>query len=1039
MTIMKTTLFFFCAFLVFPLQFVFGQKAKIYEEIVNFKTYPYSDPDPVAHITNFYPYYRFDGFTNNPKEEGWKIVSLENQYIKVFVAPEIGGKVLGAIDKASGEEFIYFNKVVKFRDIAMRGAWTSGGIEFNFGSIGHAPTTASPVNYLLRDNADGSVSCFVGAPDITSRTEWRVEIRLQPDKSYFETNAIWYNPTNLNSSLYNWMTASVDATDDLEYYFPGNMEIGHGGKATPWPVNKKGVNISHYKNNNFGGPKPYHIVGEYSEHFLCYFRDKEFGLGHWSPYDEKPGQKIWMWALSREGEIWADLLTDPGNIQYSEIQTGLLFNQAAEQSSTTPYKHLFFNAGSEHKFRELWFPVKKIGGMVKANEFGSLNVEQTNGKVKIGFCANQDISDELIVLADGQEIIRKMIQLKPTEAMIQSFESNAENIKVKIGKSFSYSTKESKERVLSKPTAINKNFNWNSVDAIFTAGVEKEKQRNYNGAEQSYARVLGKDSFHTGALCKMAGLHYRKMEYKKAREFALKALSNDTYHPEANYIFGLISLKLDKKYDALDAFSIAARSMEFRSLAYTQISTIFFMNSETNKSIKYANEALDYNQNNINALKLKALAFERTGQQQQRNKILDKILNIDPLNTFALFEKGDDITKVLNYEMPHEICLEQAIAYSNLGLKEKAIQLLQASVSYPIINYWLAYLTDDSEYLNKAITASPYLVYPSRCETAEVLKWALEQNPRWITKYYLGLIYWSKGSTAKAKAYFNECVEQPDYFAFYLTRFNLLHGETGYNGESDLLKALELNKNEWRCYLALSNYYETKQKYGEAVNWAHKGFIKFPDNYVLAFQKAKTLLMSGKYQESFDVLAETTILPNEGASAGRIVYRQACIMDALNQLQNNKYKSALTRINQAREWPENLGVGKPYDTDERIEDYLESYYWHKKGNIPVAKKLEDGIIDLSLNTTNFSSSQFLGAVLLKKNGRMQEAQKLLSKWENDQPESLIAKWSYAKLMEENSNAEDILKEIIKESGGTLFNPKFKDRGFALVVAISEIE
>ena len=224
-----------------------AQEATISEKIMDFKTYAYSDPDPVARITKHYPYYRFDGFSNKAEKQGWKIVTLENPYIKVLVAPEIGGKVLGAIDKSSGEEFIYFNKVLKFRDIAMRGAWASGGIEFNFGSIGHAPTTASPVNYLLKENSDGSVSCFVGAPDVTSRTEWRVEIRLQPDKSYFETSAIWYNPSDQNTSLYNWMTASVDATNDLEYYFPGRTEIGHGGEASSWPVDENNIDISQVK------------------------------------------------------------------------------------------------------------------------------------------------------------------------------------------------------------------------------------------------------------------------------------------------------------------------------------------------------------------------------------------------------------------------------------------------------------------------------------------------------------------------------------------------------------------------------------------------------------------------------------------------------------------------------------------------------------------------------------------------------------------------------------------------------------------------
>lgn len=1030
----------FCAILLLCTQISFAQKATITETLTRFKTYPFSDPDPVARITKHYPYYRFDGFTNSPVDQNWKIVTLENEYIKVLVAPEIGGKVLGAIDKSTGEEFIYLNKVVKFRDIAMRGAWTSGGIEFNFGSIGHAPTTASPVNYILRENKDGSVSCIVGAPDITSRTEWRVEIRLPVDKSYFETNAIWYNPSDQKTSLYNWMTASVDATNDLEYYFPGNTEIGHGGEASPWPINKKGVDVSYYKNNNFGGPKSYHVLGEYAEHFLCYFRDKEFGLGHWSPYDEKPGQKIWLWALSRQGEIWADLLTDPGNIQYTEIQTGLLFNQAAEKSAETPYKHLFFNAGSEHKFTELWFPVKGIGGMVKADEYGSLNVEKNDGKVKIGFCANQNISDEIIVFADGKEIARKQIDLKPTETFIESFEfDKAENIEVSVGDVFSYNTKESTERVLTKPIEINKKYDWDSADALYSAGVGMEKQRLYKTAEENFVKVLEQNPYHTQALTHSASLYFRKMQYEKANEYALKALSNDTYDPAANYIYGIICKKLNKKYDALDAFSLAARSMEYRSVANMQIATINFVDGEMQKAIKYADKALDYNRNNINALKLKALAYEKTNQQQKRKEVLSEILEIDALNTFARFENSDDFSLVLNYEMPHEICLEQAIGYFNLGLKEKAVKLLKSTEPSPITNYWLAYLLDDIEYIDKAIAASSKLVYPSRSETAKILQWAVKQNNSWKTKYYLGLIYWSKGRAEEAKKYFQDCGNQPDYFAFYLTRFNVLKGSSDYNGESDLMKAMELNKNEWRNYKALSEFYSAEQKFVEATEWAKKGFTQFTDNYVLAYQSAKNLLISGEYQESLNILTKTNILPNEGASSGRITYRQACVMDALAKLQNNKSKSALARINQARLWPESLGVGKPYDTDERVEDYIESLYWQKKRNSSKANKLEKEIVDYTLNISSFSSSHYLGAILLKKMGKEKEAKELLESWKEKEPDNLVADWCSAKFAGNNSEAKIILEEITEKNGGTLFNPKNSDTTFALILAISELK
>lgn len=1023
----------------YSVQNVYSQ-ATVTEKLEKFKTYPYSDPDPVAKMTKYYPYFRFDGFTSIAKEQEWKIITLENKYIKVLIAPEIGGKVLGAIEKSTGEEFIYFNKVVKFRDISMRGAWTSGGIEFNFGSIGHAPTTASPVNYLLRNNEDGSVSCIIGAPDITSRTEWRVEIRLPAHASYFETRAIWYNPSNLKTSLYNWMTASVDVSNDLEYFFPGHTEIGHGGEYGSWPVNNDGIKISMYKNNNFGGSKSYHVLGKYAEDFLCYFHDKEFGLGHWSPYDEKPGQKIWLWALSREGEIWADLLTDPGNIQYSEIQTGLLFNQAAKNSSYSPFKHLFFDEGAESRFTELWFPVKGIGGMVKANEIGSLNIKRNKGQAIIGFCANQEITGNLLVKAGENEIIRKKINLKPTEFFNESVKINSsENIEVKIGDHFSYNTKEAEERKLSKPVKINEGYNWESVDGILTEGIELEKQRFYQEAREKYRQVLNMDSYNTKALARMAALCYRSMEYNKANNYALKALANDTYQPEANYIFGLVSKKMGKKYDALDAFSMAARSLSYKSVANVQIAAIYFAGGEMQKSLKYAEQALNYGRYNLNALKLKALIYDETGEQQKRLVILDEILETDPLNAFARFEKNDDFDKVLNYEMPNEICLELAISYYNLGLNSKAVNVLNKTTPTPVINYWLAYILKDSSLVEKAISGSPEYVFPFRSETADALKWALEQNDNWKTNYYLGLTYWSKGQFDKAQTYFENCGSEPGYFAFYLTRFEVLKDKPGYNGEFDLIKAYELSPDEWRCFKALSEYYEVNQKYDKALDWAQKGHTKFPENYILAYQLAKNLLISGEYKEALDILTNTTILPNEGASYGRTTYRQACILDALNSFQKNKNKNALARIKMAREWPENLGVGKPYVTDERIEDYLERLYWLKKKNTEKAKALEEKIISNTINAKRASSSDFLGAMLMKETGREKEASILLNKRMKNEPKNLVASWNLAKFNGNNSEADKLLSEIASENGSSLFNPKINDTSFALILGILKLK
>lgn len=72
-----------------------------------------------------------------------KVIELENNFIRLMTLPRIGGKIWTAIDKENSKPFIYDNDAVKFRDIAMRGPWTSGGLEANFGIIGHTPGVAT--------------------------------------------------------------------------------------------------------------------------------------------------------------------------------------------------------------------------------------------------------------------------------------------------------------------------------------------------------------------------------------------------------------------------------------------------------------------------------------------------------------------------------------------------------------------------------------------------------------------------------------------------------------------------------------------------------------------------------------------------------------------------------------------------------------------------------------------------------------------------------------------------------------------------------
>ena len=338
-------------------------RARVAEEVRVLETYPFSDPDPVPILASdrrLYPYHAFEGYSPTSEPREWKVVKLENDLIEVYVLPEVGGKVWGAVVKETGHEFIYRNEVMKFRDISLRGPWTSGGIEFNFGVIGHTPATATPVDYALRENEDGSASVFVGAMDLPSRTHWRVEIRLEPGRAYFETNALWYNPTPLEHPYYNWMTAAAFAQDDLEIFVPGDSYLEHSGRERPWPVDEAGRFLPLYRNNTFGGHKSYHVVGELNDFFGGYYHDDDYGWGHWARYEDMPGQKMWLWALSRQGGVWEDLLTDTDG-QYVEFQAGRLFVQYSPGDHVNPVTQAAFDPLSSSSWTETWFPLEGRG------------------------------------------------------------------------------------------------------------------------------------------------------------------------------------------------------------------------------------------------------------------------------------------------------------------------------------------------------------------------------------------------------------------------------------------------------------------------------------------------------------------------------------------------------------------------------------------------------------------------------------------------------------------------------------------------------
>jgi tetratricopeptide (TPR) repeat protein len=1035
----------------------FGQNAAVKEEKLVFKTYPFSDPDPVPLIGPIYPYFRFHGYSQTGKDQEWKMVTLENPFLQVLVAPEIGGKVWGALEKSTKRPFIYWNRVVKFREIALRGPWTSGGIEFNFGIIGHAPTTATPVDYLFRENDDGSVSCIVGAMDLPSRTYWRVNIRLPKDAAYLETECFWFNPTTLHDSLYHWMTAAEDVGDDLKYFYPGTHYIGHGGEASSWPIAQDGRDLSYYGNNNFGGSKSYHILGEYSNYFGGYWEKGGFGYGHWAVYDDKPGMKLWIWSLARDGEIWKDLLTDRGNRQYTEPQTGLLYNQAGGDSGLTPFKHVYFAPQSVMRWKEIWFPVKDIGGMVAASPYAALNVSRDKDKLRVGLCPLQSIDDDFLIRLAGEQIYAKHLNLKPLETFIQEVDPGGKEgeIAVSLGDEKLRWTSGNKERDrLSRPILAPKDFDWTSAEGLYVAGEESAKQRSCAEALAKFLSCLEKEPGHVRALTRVAELYFKRAEYEKAKKYALRALAVDAYDAGANFIYGVTSRELDCLADAKDGFGWAARSLEFRSAAYEQLAEISLLEKNLERAGDYAGRALDYNRYNLEARQVQAIIARLKNNKEAAFQALREILQIDPLNHFARVENyflepsvksREAFTSLIRNELPHETYLELGLSYVRLGLESEASQVLEMSPPGPVIHYWLAYLFREKDsaksglYLKKASEESPQFVFPSRLETLPVLRWAAAKSNIWKTSYYLGLILWNLGRDEEAKRLLEGLADTPDWSPFYLARAKMFAAEKDRQKVlSDIQKAIELDKASWRAWRALTDFYDKNGKYPEALRSALTIYKKYPEKPALAMDYAKALLHNGKFGECLDVCNRTTVLPYEGAWEGRDLFRQANLYSAVRSLAKGNPHQAVAFAEKAKLWPEHLGVGKPFDVDERMENYLVATAYEKLGDRKKAETFYAAVCaDTEKFRANWGAGHYVGALAWKKLGQEAEAKALLEEWKTRQPESASARWAILKFSGDEVEADEILKKLAVETLGYPWNLASWDNQFPALLKILE--
>ena len=295
-------------------------------------------------------------------------------------------------------------------------------------------------------------------------------------------------------------------------------------------------------------------------------------------------------------------------------------------------------------------------------------------------------------------------------------------------------------------------------------------------------------------------------------------------------------------------------------------------------------------------------------------------------------------------------------------------------------------------YLKKALAASTDFALPFRNETFDVMNWAGTETSNWKINYYKALFLWHKGRIEEAAELFNLCGDEPANSSFYITRASFRREHKG-DALSDYKRAITLDKNNWRAHHYQINYLNSVPDYKKALVRASIARLLFKSSYILHFDYAKTLMLNDQYQKCLNELEKINLLPNEGAREGHDVYRASYLMLAIEALAKSKYKDALKLIEKAKEWPENLGAGKPYDFDLRIEYYLESICHNKMNDKDKEKNCYAKIEELETKYSNsYNANIYISALVKKIRGDEQTALELLKEW-NEKSKNIFSDWA----------------------------------------------
>jgi tetratricopeptide (TPR) repeat protein len=678
-----------------------------------------------------YPLPFIDRIAESKTDRAWRAVWIENEYLRVLVLPELGGRIHAIQDKTNGYDLIYRQDVIKPALIGLAGPWASGGIEFNWPQH-HRPATFMPVDVHLEEGDDGARTVWCSDHDPLQRMKGMHGVRLRPGVASVELRVRAHNRTTLPQTFLWWANVATRVHENYQSFFPpdAGAVADHAKRATSaYPLctgRYYGVDYgararhgvppnerpSRYIPSHCGGrtaidyapndlsfyanipvPTSYMCLGTGEDFFGAYDHAAQAGIVHLANHHIAPGKKQWTWGNHDFGYARDRSLTDPDArgecAPYIEIMAGVYTDNQPDFS--------FLQPGETKTWSQFWYPIQRIGVAHHANETAALHLSPHGRTCRIGVAVTRPIPGAKIQLTRGDKVLATFASdLAPgapcveNVALPRAMPATALTLTLREPSGREIIRYTPKPAVRAEPPAAATEpgapGTIASADELWLIGTHLEQYRHATRCPTLYWReALRRDPGDSRCHHALGCWHLRRGELALAESHLRRALARLTSRNpnppdgEPSYHLGLCLVhqadaaptpdpaKLEAAYAA---FYKATWNLNAASAAYHALAEIDCRRGAWPLAREHLERSLRWNAENLRARDLHVIVLRRLDKPAEADAFLAATLAMDPLDWWARHLRGDRLA------CDAQTRLDLAHDCARAGLWEQALDLL---------------------------------------------------------------------------------------------------------------------------------------------------------------------------------------------------------------------------------------------------------------------------------------------------------------------------------------------------------------------------